>query len=136
MKNELPFDDWRRDLREKETLARAILDVDETAGRKAISRAYHKLARRYHPDATDNARAMTVRFREVTAAYRLLTRGIDADLDPARAGIGEPKREMSRNEYEQWWRRSFNGETRSQSEPKPERRPERANRIRELGQSL
>lgn len=46
-----------------------ILGVPETASQKEITRAYRKLARKYHPDANPNDSTAEDRFKEVSAAY-------------------------------------------------------------------
>jgi hypothetical protein len=48
-----------------------VLGVAEDATREEITAAYHRLARRYHPDATE-APEEPERFREVVAAYTAL----------------------------------------------------------------
>ena len=50
-----------------------VLGVSSTAADKEIRSAYRKLARKYHPDVTPNDRAAEARFKEVTAAYEVLS---------------------------------------------------------------
>lgn len=50
-----------------------VLGVQRGAPDKEIRSAYRKLARRYHPDVTPNDRAAEARFKEVTAAYEVLS---------------------------------------------------------------
>lgn len=50
-----------------------VLGVSSTASDKEIRSAYRKLARKYHPDVTPNDRAAEARFKEVTAAYEVLS---------------------------------------------------------------
>ena len=45
------------------------LGVPETASADEIKKAYRKLAKRYHPDATGGDKAKEVKFKEVTEAY-------------------------------------------------------------------
>lgn len=47
-----------------------VLGVPEDATQEEITAAYHRLARRYHPDTAENAEPD--RFREVVAAYAAL----------------------------------------------------------------
>lgn len=51
----------------------AVLGVPEDADAKAISRAYKKLAKRYHPDANPGDTQAEERFKEVSAAYEVLS---------------------------------------------------------------
>lgn len=48
-----------------------ILGVDRSASKGEIKRAYHKLARRYHPDVSKEPEA-EARFKEVNEAYHVL----------------------------------------------------------------
>ena len=48
-----------------------ILEISYTATAEEIKRAYRSLARRYHPDTSDQPNAVD-RFREVQAAYEVL----------------------------------------------------------------
>jgi curved DNA-binding protein CbpA len=48
-----------------------VLGVPEGATQEEITSAYHRLVRRYHPDATTNP-TESDRFREVVAAYDVL----------------------------------------------------------------
>ena len=62
-----------------------VLGVPEDATQEQITAAYHRLARRYHPDAGDDAEPD--RFREVVAAYTALrTRQRPLDTAPRRSG--------------------------------------------------
>ncbi len=49
-----------------------ILGVDEEADLKAIKTAYRRLARKYHPDVSDDKDAES-RFKEVSEAYEVLS---------------------------------------------------------------
>lgn len=49
-----------------------ILGVGEDADRKAIKTAYRRLARKYHPDVSDDKNA-EARFKEVSEAYEVLS---------------------------------------------------------------
>jgi len=48
-----------------------ILGVERTASQKDITKAYRKLARKYHPDANSSAGAET-KFKEISAAHSVL----------------------------------------------------------------
>lgn len=50
----------------------ALLEVGEGAGPAEIKRAYHRLARRLHPDVTGGDAAASELFKSVHAAYRVL----------------------------------------------------------------
>ncbi|MEL6687137.1 MAG: J domain-containing protein [Pseudomonadota bacterium] len=54
-----------------------LLGVDKSATDKEIRSAYRKLAKKLHPDTNPNDEAAAERFKEVTAAYNLLS---NADL--------------------------------------------------------
>lgn len=49
------------------------LGVPRNASDKEIRTAYRKLARKYHPDVTPDDRAAETRFKEITAAYEVLS---------------------------------------------------------------
>jgi len=51
----------------------AILGVPENADADAIKKAYRKLARQNHPDATGGDKKKTERFKEVSDAYAVLS---------------------------------------------------------------
>ena len=46
-----------------------VLGVDDKADQKALTRAYRKLARQYHPDANEGDPKAEERFKEISAAY-------------------------------------------------------------------
>ncbi|MDX2021451.1 MAG: DnaJ C-terminal domain-containing protein [Deltaproteobacteria bacterium] len=48
------------------------LGVSETASEAEIKKAYRKLAKEFHPDATGGDKAKTERFKEVSTAYDIL----------------------------------------------------------------
>lgn len=50
-----------------------LLDVPRNASQETIKAAYRKLARTLHPDVNPNDKAAEARFKEITAAYDLLT---------------------------------------------------------------
>lgn len=50
-----------------------VLEVSRTADKRAISRAYRKLAIKYHPDSNPDDENATVMFREATEAYEVLS---------------------------------------------------------------
>lgn len=50
-----------------------VLGVPRTADEKEIKRAYHKLARKYHPDANPGNKAAEQKFKEAAEAYEVLS---------------------------------------------------------------
>src|SRR5258708_25995530 len=50
-----------------------ILGVDRSADKKAIQKAYRKLARKYHPDVNPNDKEAEGRFKELREAYEVLS---------------------------------------------------------------
>jgi DnaJ-class molecular chaperone len=77
----------------------AVLGVPRTASDKDIKTAYRRLARKYHPDLNQGDKSAEARFKEIQAAYEVLS---DADkrkkydqfgpewerVEQARAGFG------------------------------------------------
>ena len=53
-----------------------VLGVGESAGADDIKKAYRKLAKKYHPDASPGNKTAESRFKEITEAYSVLS---DAD---------------------------------------------------------
>ena len=49
-----------------------LLGDAETASADEIKKAYRKLARRYHPDATGGDKAKEAKFKDVSEAYETL----------------------------------------------------------------
>src|SRR5438270_7458489 len=50
-----------------------LLGVSRKADEKEIKAAYRKLARKYHPDVNPNDKTAEGRFKEVSAAYEVLS---------------------------------------------------------------
>ncbi len=50
-----------------------VLGVSEDVSEKELTKAYRKLARKYHPDANPNDRTAEERFKEVSEAYDVLS---------------------------------------------------------------
>lgn len=50
-----------------------ILGVERTADQKAISQAFRRLARRYHPDVNPGNKDAEQRFKEINEAYQVLS---------------------------------------------------------------
>jgi molecular chaperone DnaJ len=73
----------------------AALGLSEGASEKEITRAYRKLAKRYHPDANAGNKEAEERFKEVSAAYDVLgdaakRKEYDEVRKMAAAGFGGP----------------------------------------------
>lgn len=76
----------------------SILGVAKTATKAEIKTAYHKLARKYHPDVNKDNPQAAEKFKEVSAAYDILgdddkrkkydNNEIDADGKPTGFGAG------------------------------------------------
>lgn len=49
-----------------------ILDVEQTATAKELSKAYRTLARKYHPDTNPGDEAAEERFKEISSAYEVV----------------------------------------------------------------
>lgn len=50
-----------------------ILGVNRNASEKEIKQAYRRLARKYHPDLNPNDKSAEARFKEINAAYQVLS---------------------------------------------------------------
>ncbi len=51
----------------------SILGVSRNAGEKEIKQAYRRLARKYHPDVNPGDKSAEARFKEINAAYEVLS---------------------------------------------------------------
>src|SRR5262249_62368245 len=51
----------------------AVLGVPSDAPAKDVTRAYRKLAKQFHPDANPNNASAEERFKEISAAYDVLS---------------------------------------------------------------
>ncbi len=49
------------------------LEITEKATQKDIKKAYHRLARKYHPDKNPNNKEAETKFKKVSNAYELLS---------------------------------------------------------------
>src|ERR1700716_379947 len=74
-----------------------VLGVSEEASQKDITRAYRKLARKYHPDANAGDASAEERFKEISSAYDVIgdpEKRKEYDevrkLGPMAAGFGQP----------------------------------------------
>lgn len=52
-----------------------VLQIDKNASESEIKKAYHKLARKYHPDRNKNDKQSEEKFKEVNEAYFVLMNG-------------------------------------------------------------
>lgn len=76
----------------------AILGINKTASKAEIKSAYHKLARKYHPDVNKDNPQAAEKFKEISAAYDILgddtkrtqydRNEIDSDGKPTGFGAG------------------------------------------------
>lgn len=70
-----------------------ILGVDKSATQAEIKKAYRKLARKYHPDANPDNKDAEAKFKEISAAYDVLSdpdKRKQYDAGPAFFGAGGP----------------------------------------------
>src|SRR5512140_268144 len=83
-----------------------ILGVSRTASQDDIKKAYRRLAKQYHPDVNPGNKAAEEKFKEVTAAFEVLSDEKRRKLydefgaDALRTGFDEKKAE----EYRRWKR--------------------------------
>ncbi|WP_248355586.1 DnaJ C-terminal domain-containing protein [Anaeromyxobacter oryzae] len=83
-----------------------ILGVSRTATAEELKRAYRKLAKKYHPDVNPGNKAAEEKFKEVTAAFEVLSDEKRRKLydefgaDSLRSGFDEKRAA----EYRQWRR--------------------------------
>ncbi len=82
--------------------ARDLLGLGHKATRKQIRAAYHREARRWHPDhaAPENEAACRARMQQINAAYQFLLKFIEDyqyDLEEAAAS----------GDYRKWWYSRF-----------------------------
>lgn len=69
-----------------------ILGVDKSATQAEIKKSYRKLARKYHPDANPDDKTAEARFKEISAAYDVLSdpeKRKQYDAGPAFFGGGQ-----------------------------------------------
>src|ERR1700749_4043747 len=69
-----PVSSWQR--RRRRTMAESLYDtlgVKKGASADEIKKAYRKLARQYHPDTNQGDKAAEERFKQVQAAYDVLS---------------------------------------------------------------
>ena len=66
-----------------------VLGVDKAADKKAITKAYRKLARQWHPDQNPGDKAAEAKFKEIGEAYAVLSNDADRKrYDAIRAMAG------------------------------------------------
>ena len=95
-----------------------VLGVNRTANPETIKKAYRDLARKYHPDKAQGDPFTEDRFKEVAAAYEILSdQGkrnqydageIDADGRPAR-----PTSSSGNSAFDRFWARKKSGQQRT-----------------------
>lgn len=61
-----------------------VLEIEPGSSKEQIKKAYHRLARKYHPDKVEAYKAPLYarRFRDIESAYKSLLKGLDEDLPP------------------------------------------------------
>jgi hypothetical protein len=59
--------------RERRDWARQVLGVSGKSTRKQVTEAYHRLARKYHPDHNPGDVVAEAAFKQIADAYRVLT---------------------------------------------------------------
>lgn len=62
-----------------------VLGVKPGADQDTIKKAYRKLAKKYHPDTNQGDKAAEEKFKEITAAYEGLQKGLSGDEQDARS---------------------------------------------------
>jgi len=70
-----------------------ILGVEKSASQAEIKKSYRKLARKYHPDANPDDKAAEAKFKDISAAYDVLSdpeKRKQYDAGPAFYGAGGP----------------------------------------------
>jgi len=95
-----------------------VLGVNHSAPPEAIKKAYRDLARKYHPDKAPGDAFTEERFKEIAAAYELLSDqtkraqydagDIDADGHPAR-----PRSSTGNSAFDRFWARKKTGQRRA-----------------------
>lgn len=71
-----------------------LLNVDKTASKEEIKKAYRKLARKYHPDANPDDKSAEAKFKEISQAYEVLSdeeKRKVYDAGPSYFGDGGPQ---------------------------------------------
>ena len=89
-----------------------ILGVSRSASAEEIKKAYRRLAKKHHPDVNPGNKQAEEKFKEVTAAFEVLSdpkrRALYDEFGPdaLRTGFDEKKAEA----YRQWKRQGFSPE--------------------------
>lgn len=77
-----------------------VLGVSRSASAREIKQAYRRLAKELHPDAKPGDTAVAERFKEVSAAYKLLSdKELRAQYDRGEIGADGQPRQQFRYEY-------------------------------------
>lgn len=50
-----------------------LLEIDADANQEAIKKSYRRLAKQYHPDANPGNKAAEEKFKQIAAAYEVLS---------------------------------------------------------------
>ena len=80
------------------------LEVEPYASQREIKRAYRRLARRYHPDYNPGDPDSEERFKEVVAAYEVLSDRSKRAAYDTRVRVGEPVATHTTREWAEWKR--------------------------------
>lgn len=85
-----------------------VLGVDKKADKKAITKAYRKLARQWHPDQNPGDKAAEAKFKEIGEAYAVLSNDEDRKrYDAIRAMAAWRSSILRRIRRRRWLRRSL-----------------------------
>ncbi len=76
-----------------------VLGVAPDADDKTIKKAYHQLAKKYHPDVNPGDKSAEEKFKEISEAYQAIS-------DPAK----RRKYDELRSQYQQWQQRGGRGD--------------------------
>jgi preprotein translocase subunit Sec63 len=98
---------------EARRMARKILDVDETADKKQLKKAYRRVAMKFHPDKNPHDDDANKKFTLVKCAYELLAKDKACPelLEQINSWPGVPEDDKYRLDnpwgHFLWWREKF-----------------------------